>query len=203
LDVLEKYDLEEMGFEENVDKSWSHLHNGNIKEEGSSNDGQIDIVIHSGKAVVLFVRQWLHQLFIYSLFEFSNIFGMVLKDLCQFWIITSFPFGIPNNFQHLILSYEIPMHVFEMKHICPILRYILNMTLDIVYRSASIRISSTKFLAIYHLKIGLHSWICMYPYINETVQFFCWVLTLLSVTAVFFPAGRLTLFASETITVFY
>jgi len=73
LDILEKDDLEEMSFEENVDNSWSHLHNRNIKEESWSKDGQIDIVIHSGKTVVLFVGQWLYELFIYSLLKFSNI----------------------------------------------------------------------------------------------------------------------------------
>jgi len=79
------------------------------------------------------------------------------------------------------------MHIFEMKGICPVLRYVLDMTVDIVYCSASIRISFTKFLAIYHLKIRLQCWICMYPHINETVQLFCWVFTLLSITGIFFP----------------
>ena len=36
--VLEKDDLEEMSFEEDVDESWSHLHNRDIKEESWSKD---------------------------------------------------------------------------------------------------------------------------------------------------------------------
>ena len=126
----------------------------------------------------------------------------MLKDLPQFRIIPSLPFGIPDNLHHFILANEIPMNVFEMEDICPILGDILDMALDIVYGPASVRISFAKVLPVDHLKIGLHCWIRMHPHINETVEFFCGVLTLLGVAAIFFPVGGLALFASEILAVF-
>lgn len=200
--VLEKDDLEEMSFEEDVDESRSHLHNRYIKEESRAKDRQIDIIIHSGKTIILFVGQRLHELFIYSLLELPHILGRMLKDLPQFGIIPSLPLRIPDNLHHFILANEIAMHVLEMEDICPVLGDILNMALDIVDGPASVRISLAELLPIDHLKIRLHCWICMNPHINETVEFFCGVFTLLGVAAIFFPVWRLALFASEILAVF-
>lgn len=65
------------------------------------------------------------------------------------------------------------MNVFEVEGICPIFRDILDMALDIMDCPPSVGISSAEFLTINHLKIRLHSWICMYPHINEAVKLFC------------------------------
>jgi len=79
LNVLEENNLEEIGFEENVDKSWTHLHNRDIKEEGWPEDGQMHIIINRTKTVVLFVRKRLNKLVINSLLEIVDCFYFMLK----------------------------------------------------------------------------------------------------------------------------
>lgn len=169
LDILEKDNLKEVSFKENIYQSWSHLYDSDIEKESRPYNGYIDIVIYTCKTVVLFIWQRLNQIFINSLLELTYIFRGMLENLTQLRVISSFPFRIPYNFKHFIPSNEIFMNIFKMEDICPVLWYILNMTLNIVYSPTPIGISLTKLLSIYHLEIRLHRWIRMYPDINEPI----------------------------------
>ena len=56
LDVLEENNLKEESLEEDVDQTWTHLHDSYVEEEGRTQKRQMNVVIHAGEGVILFVR---------------------------------------------------------------------------------------------------------------------------------------------------
>lgn len=53
--ILEEHNLKEVSFEENVDQSWSHLDDSDVEEESWAKNGQMDIVVNTSKAIIMFV----------------------------------------------------------------------------------------------------------------------------------------------------
>lgn len=95
LNVLEKNNLEKVGFEEDVDQCWTHLDDSDVKEEYRSKNWKTNIVVNSCETVILLIRQRQYELLINSLLEFSYVFGRMLEYLVEIRVISSFPFGIP------------------------------------------------------------------------------------------------------------
>ena len=90
----------------------------------------MDIIINICKTVVLFVWKGFDKLMIYFLFEVSNGFRFVLKELGKARVISSFPIWSPGNLTFFIFGNKVAMNIFEVIDICSILRNILKMAID-------------------------------------------------------------------------
>lgn len=94
-------------------------------------------------------------MFVYFLFELSNTFNGMFKDLGDLGIITSFPFRSPANLEHFVFTDEISMDVSEVEGICSILGNILHVYIDIMDGLTHIAIIFTELSAICHHEVRL------------------------------------------------
>ena len=114
------------------------------------------VVIHRSETVVLFIRQWFHQLVKDPLLEGPDALRGVLEDLSQLRVITSSPLRFPGHFYGFILCNEISMHILEVEDICSVFSDILDMALDVVDVLAPARVTSAELGAIDHLEVWLN-----------------------------------------------
>lgn len=93
VEVLKEQDFKEFRLEINVDDSWSHLDNGKIEDKNWANDWKMQVVIDISKAVVLFVGDRLNDLVVNILLVLSDSLVMMVEQILQGWIISTFPLG--------------------------------------------------------------------------------------------------------------
>lgn len=95
------------------------------------------------------------------------------------------------------------MNILEMKHIRPVLGYVLYVRIYVVDGLSAIFKFIDPLFIIQHKKIGLNSGIRMNPNINKSVDLFSDIFPLLWVLLSLFPLHSLALAVSKVLIVFY
>ena len=79
LNILNEKHLEEVCLQVYVDKSWSHLDNGEVEHEYWPKDREVEVVVNISKAIVLFILYRFYDLFVDILFKSVDVLVSVLE----------------------------------------------------------------------------------------------------------------------------
>lgn len=123
---------------ENKDSAAPELNDCHIEHKKMAENGQFGVIIKIPHTNKLLARIFLNERLIYSLSEISGEFPLVLKHLCNIWIVASFPLRFPQETNNIHLGDDLGVDILKMIDICTIFRYILNVAFHIMDSSRSI-----------------------------------------------------------------